>query len=148
MPRPMRRGFAGAICHVMNRGDRREEIFRDEPDRRMCLATLSEAFRQELLAWAAERLGATHYGAERREAQESKALRWLREEMGRLGWDAGALRQAGKGEARKVRLAARIRKDTTMSLQWIAQHLEMGRWTHVSILLGAKRKQESLKSEN
>jgi REP element-mobilizing transposase RayT len=39
----MRRGFAGAICHVMNRGDRREEIFRDEPDRRMCLATLSEA---------------------------------------------------------------------------------------------------------
>ena len=47
-----------------------------------------------------------------------------------------------------ARLAARIRKDTTMSLKWIAHHLEMGTWTHLSNLLGAKRKQERLKSEN
>ena len=33
MPRQLRREFAGAIYHVMNRGDRREEIFRDEQDR-------------------------------------------------------------------------------------------------------------------
>ena len=78
------------------------------------------------MASAAGRLRAKHYGAERREAQESQALRWLREEMGRLGWDARALRQAGKGDERKVRLAARIRTETTMSLKWIAQHLEMG----------------------
>jgi hypothetical protein len=37
MPRPMRREFAGTIYHVMNRGDRREEIFRDEQDRRIFL---------------------------------------------------------------------------------------------------------------
>jgi hypothetical protein len=53
-----------------------------------------------------------------------------------------------KGDERKVRLAARIRKQTTMSLKWIAQHLAMGSWTHVSNLLGARRKQQSLKSEN
>jgi hypothetical protein len=47
-----------------------------------------------------------------------------------------------------ARLAARIRKDTTMSLKWIAHHLEMGTWTHLSNLLGAKRKQKRLKSEN
>ena len=35
MPRQMRREFAGAIYHVMNRGDRREEIFRTERDRRV-----------------------------------------------------------------------------------------------------------------
>jgi hypothetical protein len=35
-----------------------------------------------------------------------------------------------------------------MSLKWIAQHLAMGSWMHVSNVLGAKRKQESLKSEN
>ena len=35
--------FAGAIYHVMNRGDRRERIFRDDEDRRMFLAALSEA---------------------------------------------------------------------------------------------------------
>ena len=31
MPRPLRIGFEGAIYHVMNRGDRREPIFRDLP---------------------------------------------------------------------------------------------------------------------
>jgi putative transposase len=127
---------------------RREELARQfKPvERGWCLG--SEEFRQELLASAAGQLRATHYGAERREAQEAKALRVLREEMSRLGWDQGALRQAGKGDERKVRMAARIRKDTTMSLKWIAQHLAMGSWTHVSNLLGAKRKQESFKSEN
>jgi REP element-mobilizing transposase RayT len=127
---------------------RREDLGREfKPlERGWCLG--SEEFRQELLAAAAGRLRATHYGAERREAQEAQALRLLREEMGRLGWDAGALRRAGKGDERKVRLAARLRKDTTMSLKWIAQHLEMGSWTHVSNLLGNRRKQETLKSEN
>ena len=43
MPRQMRREFAGAIYHVMNWGDRREAIFRTEGDRRMFLATLTEA---------------------------------------------------------------------------------------------------------
>jgi hypothetical protein len=46
-----------------------------------------------------------------------------------------------------VRLAARLRKETTMRLKWIAQHLEMGSWTHISNLLGT-RKHESFKSEN
>jgi REP element-mobilizing transposase RayT len=129
-------------------GRRREDLAQafKPVERGWCLG--SEEFRQEPLASAAGWLGPTHYGAERREAQESQALRWLGEEMGRLGWDARALRQAGKGDERKVRLAARIRKETTMSLKWIAQHLEMGSWTHVSNLLGARRKQESLKSEN
>jgi len=43
MPRQLRREFAGAIYHVMNRGDRREAIFRKERDRRLFLSTLSEA---------------------------------------------------------------------------------------------------------
>ena len=72
----------------------------------------------------------------------------MNEEMNRLGWSAEALRQAGKGNEEKVRLAARLKKETTMSLKWIAQHLEMGSWTHVSNLLVARRKHESLKSEN
>ena len=66
----------------------------------------------------------------------------------RLGWKAKDLREANKGDARKVWMAARIRKETTMSLKWLAEHLAMGSWTHVSNLLGAQRKLESLKSEN
>jgi hypothetical protein len=41
-----------------------------------------------------------------------------------------------------------VRKETTMSLKWVAQHLAMGSWTHVSNLLAAWKKQESLKSED
>ena len=42
MPRPLRIQFPGAIYHLMNRGDRREPIFRDDQDRRSFLATLGE----------------------------------------------------------------------------------------------------------
>lgn len=34
--------YAGAVYHVMNRGDRRKPIFKDEKDRRCFLATLEE----------------------------------------------------------------------------------------------------------
>ena len=41
--RKLRVEYPGAIYHVMNRGDRREEIFRDDEDRLRFLGTLSEA---------------------------------------------------------------------------------------------------------
>jgi hypothetical protein len=115
-------------------------------ERGWCLG--SEEFREELLAAAIGSLHATHSGSEQREAQTSQALGLLREEMQRLGWDAAALHQASKGDERKVRLAARNRMETPRSLKWIAEHLATGSWTHVSNLLGAPRKRESLKSEN
>lgn len=40
----MRREFAGAIHHVMNRGDRREEIFRDKQDRRRRISRLCRSY--------------------------------------------------------------------------------------------------------
>jgi len=33
MPRPLRIEYPGAIYHIMNRGDRREDIFKDDSDR-------------------------------------------------------------------------------------------------------------------
>jgi len=57
-----------------------------------------------------------------------------------MGWNATALRQVGKGDKRKVRLAERVRKEPAMSLKWIAQHLEIGSWPYVSNLLGGLRK--------
>ena len=35
--------YPGAMYHVMNRGDQREDIFRDEHDRQKFLTTLGEA---------------------------------------------------------------------------------------------------------
>ena len=42
MARKLRVEYAGAIYHVMNRGDRREPIFKDDADRQRFLATLSK----------------------------------------------------------------------------------------------------------
>ena len=43
--RKLRIEYAGAIYHVMNRGDRRERIFRDDGDRARFLETLGQACR-------------------------------------------------------------------------------------------------------
>jgi hypothetical protein len=43
MPRQLRVEFAGAIYHLMSRGDRRENIFRDDVDRQDFFKTLAEA---------------------------------------------------------------------------------------------------------
>jgi len=42
MARKLRVEYPGAIYHVMNRGDRREPIFRVDADRQLFLATLGE----------------------------------------------------------------------------------------------------------
>ena len=42
MARKLRVEYAGAIYHVMNRGDRREPIFNDDADRQCFLTTLGE----------------------------------------------------------------------------------------------------------
>ena len=43
MARKLRVEYPGAIYHVMNRGDRREAIFKDDTDREVFLSTLAEA---------------------------------------------------------------------------------------------------------
>ena len=43
MPRKLRLEYAGAIYHVMSRGDRSEPIFKDDDDRKVFLKTLGEA---------------------------------------------------------------------------------------------------------
>lgn len=46
MPGQVRIEFPGVTCHVMCRGDRREEILRDDGDRAMMLATLAETVKK------------------------------------------------------------------------------------------------------
>ena len=46
MPRKARLEFAGAVYHLLDRGDRREAIFRDDRDRENFLATLGQACRR------------------------------------------------------------------------------------------------------
>jgi len=55
MPRKLRVEYPGAIYHVMSRGDRREDIFKDDVDRQDFLKTLAEAS-QKTVGWIANRL--------------------------------------------------------------------------------------------
>ena len=77
-------------------------------ERGWCLG--SEAFRQELLAAAAEQIGATNYGSERRATEEAKAQRLVAEGLERLGWTESDFERARKGDERKVRIAVRLRQ--------------------------------------
>ena len=43
MARKLRIQYPGVLYHVMNRGDRREDLFEDEQDRQRFLQTLAEA---------------------------------------------------------------------------------------------------------
>jgi hypothetical protein len=91
-----------------------------------------EEFRAELLRQVQEKVGPNHYGRERGEAAESKAKRIVQEELTRLGWSEGELQRRRKGDVEKIRIARRIRRETTMSLKWIAASLAMGTWTYVA----------------
>ena len=49
MPRKLRLEYSGEICHVMSRGDQRQDIFLDEVDRHDFIKTL-ECTQNELAA--------------------------------------------------------------------------------------------------
>ena len=91
-----------------------------------------ELFRKELLEAAHSRATESHHAATRRETAEEKARRILREELDKLGWAASELTKHAKGDARKVRIAQRLRTETAVTLKWIAAALHMGTWTHVA----------------
>jgi hypothetical protein len=85
------------MYHVMNRGDHLEVSFRDGKDPALFLATLAEACGKVLV-----------------------------EELARRGWGTEQLAQLRKADAEKLRIAKRLRAETTMTLDWIAQRLQAG----------------------
>jgi hypothetical protein len=60
-----------------------------------------------------------------------------KEELGAAGWQESDLQARAKRNVTKLRIARRLRTETTMSLKWIAQRLHMGTWTYVSNLLAS-----------
>ncbi len=103
----------------------------------------SQAFRKELLARVSEQAGAEHYGAEIRESAQQKAERIAGEELRKLHWEEADLSRRRKGDPTKVGIALRLRRETTMTLSWVAQRLRMGTKTHLAHLLYWHGKQES-----
>jgi hypothetical protein len=99
-----------------------------------------ESFRRQLLAQMDGQMGEHHYGVERQESAEEKAERMVREGLKKAHWTEEELRLRRKSDLVKIKLAAHLRQETTMTLKWIAQRLQMGAWTHLNKRLYEHRK--------
>ena len=75
------------------------------------------------------------YGPEVNEAAEDSALEIIEDELRALGWSQEDLVTERKGHVEKVRIAQRLRAETTMTLRWIAEKLHMGMRSHLTHLL-------------
>jgi hypothetical protein len=105
-----RAGEAGADYRLLRRG--------------WCLG--GETFRKELLDQMAEQVGAEHYGAERQETAEAHAEQIIVEELGSEAARRSELAKRAKGDRLKIRVASRLRAETTLTVKWIAERLAMG----------------------
>jgi len=101
------------------------------------------AFRQELVAQMTEQVKEHHYGEERAltEREQAEGIVWAG--LKRLGWKEADLAARANGDREKLKLAARLRVETAVSIKWIAQRLRMGTWTYLNHLLYRQRRAKS-----
>jgi len=78
-------------------------------------------------------MGENNYGEERVNFDEEHAEDMVQKGLWRLGWRESDLEAKPKGDPEKLKLAVRLRAETTVTIQWIAQRCE---WElgHTSIL--------------
>lgn len=86
----------------------------------------SEAFRKELLGRVEGRLGDHHTGEWCGESAEARPKRIVADELERLGWTAADLRRRRRKDPDKLRIAARLRRETTLTVAWIAARRDLG----------------------
>jgi REP element-mobilizing transposase RayT len=82
--------------------------------------------REQVLKMMVCGMGSHHGGEEKRETDEQKAQRLVLEELQKRGWTEQDLKKRRKTDAVKVKMAARLRRETVMTLDWIARRLQMG----------------------
>ena len=98
-----------------------------------CLGTAE--FRTKLLEQIEDKLGEHHAGELKRESAGAKAERIVREELKRLGWGEGELKRRQKSDPTKLALAARLRRETLLTLPMIAARLHLGTWKSLNAKL-------------
>ena len=71
------------------------------------------------------RLGENHAGNLRRESAEDKAQRIIKEHLQRLGWQESERLSQPKSAPGKLPLAARLQRETALSLKWITARVHL-----------------------
>lgn len=92
----------------------------------------ADDFVEWLMQKVSVRADAGHQRPERDETEMARAERIVREELVARNWTEGELARRRKGDPEKVLIAARLRKESAVTLKWIASRLKMGAWTHVT----------------
>ena len=82
------------------------------------------------------------WGEEKWETAEQKAGRIVAENLRKRHWTEAELEQRSKTDATKVEIALRLRRETMMTLEWIAEGLRMGCPYTVANCLKAARNQQ------
>jgi len=82
--------------------------------------------RERVLEMMGGEMGAHHGGEEKQETDEQKAERVVMEELRKRRWTEEELKKRRKTDEAKVRMAVRLRRETVMTLDWIAGRLRMG----------------------
>src|ERR1017187_7994339 len=86
----------------------------------------SEPFRQKMLEWMDGQLGENHSGELHRETAEQRANRIIAEELSRRGWEESDLATRRRSDPGKLAITARLRKETTLPIKWIAARVQTG----------------------
>jgi REP element-mobilizing transposase RayT len=123
MDRPAGREQFARAFEARRQADRTNAV-EDLPPSGWCIGT--EQFRQELLQQMTRMPERQYGGPEWQETAEKKALRILAEQLQQRGWDSDELKIRRKGDPEKIKIARLLRTQTTMTLPWIADHLNMG----------------------
>lgn len=121
----------GAVMEARRRAELEGEF---KPVRRgWCVG--SEKFRKEMLEYIEQQRGKWHYGRELCEAAQAKAERLIQQALQAEGVTEDQLARWRKGHPFKVSLAAELRAQTTVTVDWIAERLRMGSRGHLAHLL-------------
>jgi REP element-mobilizing transposase RayT len=86
----------------------------------------SETFKRGLLERLHGQLGPNQAGAMRRQSNQARAEGIIAAELKRRRWQEADLSRRAKSDPVKLALAARLRRETTLTIQEIADRLRMG----------------------
>jgi hypothetical protein len=82
--------------------------------------------KEKLLEQMGRDVGEHHGGEEKQETDAQIVKRIVAEELRKRRWSETDLKQRRKTDPLKVQIAARLRRETVQTLDWIAQRLGMG----------------------
>lgn len=101
----------------------------------------SEAFRKEQLERMEGGLGQHHAGELRLESAHAKADWLVSEELRRLGWSAEDLVRRPRNDPGKLAIAARLRRETVLTIKAIAGRVHLGTYNTANARLHRVMKQ-------